>query len=176
MTEVNCWWLVFVHQFLVQVYYCILGIINLLAFWSTVDRLNQHSNLRLKHEPPQLRNAHGSSLKSSTPKALRVPLLLDLISLGWTMVVLGIACAAFLHSFPVKHTTPSGGRSLVLLPGMLSRLVGTRPPGTSVHQRTLGSEWQTPGSHQSNIASPNSPRKGGPKSPTSIDIEEHPNS
>ena len=27
---------------------------------------------------------------------------------------LRFACAAFLHSFPVKHTTPSGGRSLVL--------------------------------------------------------------
>ena len=26
---------------------------------------------------------------------------------------LRFACAAFLHSFPLKHTTPSGGRSLV---------------------------------------------------------------
>ena len=28
---------------------------------------------------------------------------------------LRFACAAFLHSFPVKHTTPSGGRSLVVV-------------------------------------------------------------
>ena len=36
---------------------------------------------------------------------------------------LRFACAAFLHSFPVKHTTPSGGRSLVFLGGAVHAIV-----------------------------------------------------